>query len=66
LRDVVWNERVKLGAAGLNSVATASVGTGFLAPLAALVYGTGAVAPSVSIRLAAHGLAQGLLGRLRG
>jgi hypothetical protein len=29
LRDVVWNERLKLPASALNGVATAAVGIGF-------------------------------------
>jgi hypothetical protein len=75
LRDLVWNERLKLLASALNGVATADVGMGFFAPIAALLYGTSVVAATAPLRLAAalwhlvavfiHGLAQVALGRLR-
>ena len=35
----VFNERIKLGASALNTLATASITVGVLAPLAAYLYG---------------------------
>jgi len=75
-RDVVWNERLKLGAAALNNIATAAVGIGVLAPLAALVYANRALQISGAFGLTAvlwlllaavfYSGAQRLLGGLRG
>lgn len=39
--DLVWNERIKLAAAWLNAISTASMAAGVIAPVAALGYGLG-------------------------
>jgi hypothetical protein len=39
--DPIFNERVKLAATALNTLATASVAVGVLAPLSAILYGLG-------------------------
>jgi hypothetical protein len=74
--SLVHNERLKLAANRLNTIATASVTIGVIAPLAAFIYGLSAttrpvwsIALSAPIRLlnagALHYAAQKLLGRLR-
>jgi hypothetical protein len=74
--DPIFNERVKLAATALNTLATASVAVGVLAPLSAILYGLGVTPrPLWQIVLSAvvwlliggglHYGAQRLLGRLR-
>lgn len=74
----ITNERIKLAASALNTLATASIVVGVLAPSAAIFYGLGAPSPArplwqlilggltwVLIGGALHYGAQKLLGRLR-
>lgn len=74
--DPILNERLKLGAAALNTLATASMTVGVLAPAAAFLYGLGTpAAPGWTLLVGAgiwvsfagllHYGAQRLLGRLR-
>lgn len=76
MTDPVLVERVKLGAAALNTLATASVTVGVLAPSAAFLYGVSVPARPlwqliaggaiwVLLAVGLHYLAQRLLGRLR-
>ena len=76
MTDPVLIERVKLGATALNTLATASVTVGVLAPSAAFLYGVSAttrplwqlvLGGAIWVLFAAglHYLAQRLLGRLR-
>ena len=74
--DPIFNERLKLGATALNTLATATVTVGVLAPSAAILYGFG-VTPRPAWQLVLSGVgwfligvglhygAQRLLGRLR-
>lgn len=76
MSDPVLTERVKLGASALNTLATASMTVGVLAPAAAFLYGVGnptrpiwqlGVGGAIWVLFAVglHYLAQRLLGRLR-
>ncbi|WP_336486355.1 hypothetical protein [Methylobacterium nigriterrae] len=76
MSDPILTERVKLGANALNTLATASITVGVLAPFAAFIYGVSApTAPvwelalsgliRVSFAAGRHDAAQPLPGRLR-
>lgn len=70
-----WNERVKLLAGLFQSIATAGIGVGLLAPIAALLYNPAAIAAGVSLVapigvsligiILSHVVAQLILGRVR-
>ena len=70
-----WNERVKLLANLLQSIATSTIGVGIIAPLAAALYNPGSIRPNVSLGFAivvvaanaaaCHLAAQAVLGRIR-
>jgi hypothetical protein len=75
--NLIWNERVKLAANALNTLATATITVGVLAPTAAVLYGLGNLDPSrpfgifllsglvwVSMGGTLHYVAQWLLGKL--
>jgi hypothetical protein len=74
---LIHNEKVKLTAACLNTIAAATIVTGVVAPLVAVVFGfptAGAMSAHgfalasvawLSFGVALHFLARGMLGRLR-
>ena len=76
MNDSIWNEKLKLGASALNTLATASVTVGVIAPLAAFLYGISIPTKAgwqlalsallwVSIGGSLHYGAQRVIGRMR-